>query len=48
MTPVLSLHALSKSFQPGVPVLQDLSLQVAFAQRHERITRYAVASPRRF
>ncbi len=28
MTPVLSLHALSKSFQPGVPVLQDLSLQV--------------------
>jgi iron(III) transport system ATP-binding protein len=28
MTPVLSLHTISKSFQPGVPVLEDVSLQV--------------------
>ena len=28
MTPVLSLHAVNKSFQPGVSVLQDISLQV--------------------
>jgi len=26
--PVLSLHQISKSFQPGVPVLRDISLQV--------------------
>jgi ABC-type Fe3+/spermidine/putrescine transport system ATPase subunit len=26
--PVLSLHQISKSFQPGVPVLHDISLQV--------------------
>jgi iron(III) transport system ATP-binding protein len=28
VNPVLSLHQISKSFQPGVPVLHDLSLQV--------------------
>jgi iron(III) transport system ATP-binding protein len=28
MTPVLSLSEVSKSFQPGVPVLQEVSLQV--------------------
>ena len=28
MNPVLSLHQISKSFQPGVPVLRDISLQV--------------------
>jgi iron(III) transport system ATP-binding protein len=28
MTPVLSLHEISKSFQTGVPVLQQVSLQV--------------------
>ena len=28
MDPVLSLHHISKSFQPGVPVLRDISLQV--------------------
>ena len=28
MNPVLTLHQISKSFQPGVPVLRDLSLQV--------------------
>ena len=26
--PVLSLYQISKSFQPGVPVLRDISLQV--------------------
>src|SRR5262249_13657787 len=26
--PVLSLHQISQSFQPGVPVLRDISLQV--------------------
>lgn len=29
MTPVLSVHEVSKSFQPGMPVLQHVSLQVA-------------------
>ena len=28
MDPVLSLHQISKSFQPEVPVLRDISLQV--------------------
>jgi iron(III) transport system ATP-binding protein len=28
VNPVLSLHQISKSFQPGVPVLRDISLQV--------------------
>ena len=28
MNPVLSLHQISKSFQPGMPVLRDISLQV--------------------